>query len=175
MKNPHNIEMVEMSDQTNKPIFMGTVFTLILLLISLSYGLAWAILFLVYTSQYEYDPSCSTLISWDRALYITQFISSGLHIISSVIQLISSSYDIESSIPKYITGCRSCIVYVAGITNLVGINVTYFKHGTIEICADLQKLNLAYIITEWTIMGSFICFVCSICIISLALKKIKAR
>ena len=163
-------EINDTSENKVRTIFMGTFFTILVLLLSLSYGMIWGILFLIYTSQ-DYDPSCENLVSWNKALYIVQFISAGLHLISSIFQLITTSYDRESSIPKYIMGCRSCLVYIAGLTILLGINVSYFSHPDISLCGSLKELNLAYIITEWTILGSCICLVCVVCIFSIIFKK----
>lgn len=156
-----------------KTVVTGTLFTILLLLVSVSYGMTWGILFLVYTNKTEYDESCNNLKSWDKALYILQFISSGLHIISSLFQLIMISYDKESPIPNYIMGCRSCIVYIAGLSILFGINISYFSHENISICKELKTINFAYIITEWVILGSCICLVCVTCIISIIFKRKK--
>ncbi len=170
------------NDETNeenkvKQIFMSTIVTILILLISLSYGMTWGILFVVYTkselSKPDYDESCTNLLSWDEALYIVHFISAGIHIFSSVFQIIATSYNKESSIPTYITGCRSCANYIVGMVILFGINVSYFSHEDISKCGDLQELNLAYLITEWTILGSCICLVCCVCIISIVFKKKK--
>ncbi len=166
-----NRELTDTSENKVRTIFMGTFFTILVLLLSLSYGMTWGILFLIFTEKGEYNPSCDNLISWNKALYIVQFISAGLHLISSVFQLITTSYNRESSIPKYIMGCRSCLVYIAGLSILLGINISYFSHPNIDECGDLKKLNLAYIITEWTILGSCICLVYIVCIISIIFKK----
>lgn len=163
--------LTETSENKVRTIFMGTFFTILVLLLSLSYGMTWGVLFLVYTSEYDYNPSCDNLIKWNKALYIVQFISAGLHLISSVIQLIATSRDRESGIPKYIMGCRSCLVYLAGLTILLGINISFFSHPNIDECGDLKILNLAYIIAEWTILGSCICLVYVVCIFSIIFKK----
>jgi hypothetical protein len=172
-----NPEIAESSENKVRTIFMGTFFTILVLLLSMSYGLIWGILFLVYSgnemAKPDYDISCDSIISWDKALYITQFISAGLHLISSVFQLITTSYDQDSSIPKYIMGFRSCLVYIAGLSILIGINVAYFGHPNMNVCGDLKGLNLAYIICEWTILGSCICLVYVVCIFSIIFKKKK--
>jgi hypothetical protein len=168
-----DVEIAENSERKVRSIFMGTCCTILVLLISVSYGMVWGILFLVWTGREVYDPSCEILVSWDRALYIVQFISAGLHLVSTIFQLISIGYDKESNIPKYIMGCRSCIMFMAGLAILIGINISYFKHDDISLCENLAGLNLAYIITEWTILGSCICFVCILCSISIILKKRK--
>ena len=158
-----------------KTVVTGTLFTILLLLLSVSYGMTWGILFIIYTSKASYDESCNNLMSWDKALYILQFISAGLHIVSSVIQLVMISYDKESTIPNYIMGCRSCLVYVAGLSILLGINISYFSHPNIDICKELKTINFAYIITEWVILGSCIGLVCVVCIISIIFKRRKKR
>lgn len=166
-----NPEINETSENKVRTIFMGTFFTILVLLLSLSYGMIWGILFLIYTSKGNFDESCDNLVSWNKALYIVQFISAGLHLISSVFQLVTTSYDRESSIPKYIMGCRSCLVYIAGLTILLGINISYFSHPDISLCGELKALNLAYIITEWTILGSCICLVYVVCTVTIIFKK----
>jgi hypothetical protein len=170
-----DIEIIETSERKVRSIFMGTCFTILVLLLSVSYGMVWGVLFLVWTSKETYPPQCDELVSWDKALYIVQFISSGLHLVSSIFQLIATSYDRESNIPKYIMGCRSCLVYIAGICILIGINASYFSNPKIDDCRDLKGLNLAYIITEWTILGTCITFVCVVCNVSLLLKKRKNK
>jgi hypothetical protein len=171
MENP---EINDTSENKVRSIFMGTFFTILVLLISLSYGMIWGILFIIFTKRDDnFDSNCDTLISWDKALYIVQFISAGLHLISSIFQLIATSYDRESSIPKYIMGFRSCLVYISGMTILLGISVSYGNLPSNTKCGDLLKLNLAYIITEWTILFSCIFLVCIVCIISIIFKKRK--
>lgn len=163
---------IETSENKIKSIFMGTFFTILVLLLSMAYGMTWGILFLIYTKA-EYPPVCQSIVGWDKALYIVHFISSGLHLVSSIFQLIATSYNKESTIPKYIMGFRSCLNYIAGISILIGINVSYFSNPNIDQCGDLTGLNLAYIITEWTIFGSCILFVCAICIFSMIFKRRK--
>jgi hypothetical protein len=167
------IKIEETTENKVKSVFMGTFFTIIVLLISVSYGMTWGVLFLVWISHTDYHPICETIISWDKALYISQFILAGLHLISSVIQLISSGYDQDSNIPKYIMGCRSCFLFIAGFTILIGINISYFSNEDIALCGDLQKLNLAFIITEWTIISFCFLCVCVVCSLSICLKKRK--
>lgn len=162
------------NEEKFKSIFMGTLCTIILLLISLSYGITWGVLFLIYTKKDEFsNEECQELKRWDRALYIVHFICAFLHLISSVIQLLASAYDKDSNIAQYITFFRSCINYIAGIVILIGINVAYVRLEDTSICGSLSKLNLAYIICEWAIIGFFICFVFVVCIVSLTLKKRK--
>jgi hypothetical protein len=169
----NEIEIVETSERKVRSVFMGTFFTLLVLLISVSYGMTWGVLFVVYIGQNDYHPVCDIIKAWDRALYVVFFISSGLHLISTIFQLIATSYDKDSNIPKYIMGCRSCFSFIAGLTILIGINISYFSNEDISLCADLQTLNLAYIITEWTLMGFCFCCVCVVCSLSICLKKKK--
>ncbi len=156
---------------------MGTCFLILLLLLNMSYGMVWGVLFLVYSGREiksaTYSSTCDTIISWNRGLYILQFISSGLNLISTIFQLISAGCKIESNIPKYIMGCRSCVSYIAGLVILIGINTTYFNHPDMAVCGDLKGLNLAYIISEWTIMGSCCLLVCVVCIFTIILKRRK--
>ncbi len=170
-------ELEENSENRVKKIFMGTFFTILLLLLNLSYGLVWGILFSVYTEKEindpNYDITCNNIVSWDKALYIVQFISTGLHLISSIFQLIATNYDQDSNIPKYLMGIRSCIVYIAGMTILLGINVAYFNHENIDACGSLKSLNLAFIITEWTIYGFCCCLVCVVCVFTIIFKRRK--
>ena len=170
-------EFAENSENRVRSIFMGTFFTLLLLLLNMSYGLMWGILYLVYIDKEinspTYNDSCDQIVSWGKALYIIQFLSTGLHLVSSIFQLIATSYDQDSNIPKYIMGLRSCLVYIAGMTILLGINVAYFNHANMNLCGSLKNLNLTYIITEWTILGLFICLVCVVCIFTIIFKRRK--
>lgn len=170
-------EIAENSEKKVRSIFMSTFFTILLLLLNMSYGMIWGILFLIYTEKEkknpDYDPICNGIVDWDKALYIVQFISTGLHLISSIFQLVAMNYDQDSSIPKYLMGFRSCIVYIAGMTILLGINIAYFNHEDISKCGSLKGLNLAYIITEWTIYGFCICLVCVVCIFTIIFKRRK--
>ena len=70
-------------------------------------------------------------------------------------------------------GCRSCLVFIAGMTILIGITSSYFSNDDITRCGSLANLNLAYIVTEWTLLASCIFFVCLLCSISIILKKKK--
>jgi hypothetical protein len=167
------IEIVETAEHKVRSIFLGTFFTILLLLLSVAYGVTWGVLFVVYINKAVYHPVCSNIISWDTAIYIVQFISAGLHLISTILQLISTSYDKESNIPKYIAGARSCFSFITGLSILVGINISYFSNPHIELCGDLQVLNLAYIITEWIVI-SFCCLcVCIVCAVTICLRKKK--
>ena len=168
---------IQTSEEKFKGIFMGTIFTIVLLLIGLSYGITWAALFIRYTDEnkYQFQEECKILIKWDRALYIVLIITSALHLISSIIQIIASAKNKDSSIPQYITFSRSYINYIAGIVILIGINVEYFNLDQPKLCGKLAKLNLAYIIIEWSMMGIFIGFVLVVCLISLLLKKKKDK
>jgi hypothetical protein len=165
------IEIIESHERKVRSIFMGTFFTLLVLLIGVLYGMMWGILFVTWVSKAVYHPSCLTLISWDKALYVVQFICAGLHLVSTIMQLVSTSYDKDSNIPKYIMGCRSCFSFTAGATILVGITFTYFTNENLDLCGDLKTINLAYIITECTLI-SFCCLcVCVFCSLSLCVKK----
>jgi hypothetical protein len=168
-----DIEIVETTERKVRSVFMGTFFTIIVLLISVSYGMTWGVLFVVWIGRADYHPVCDTIKSWDRALYVVQFIAAGLHLISTIIQLIATGYDKDSNIPKYIMGCRSCFSFVAGLTILIGINISYFTNADISLCGELQALNLAFIITEWTLISFCLCCVCIVCSLSICLKKKK--
>jgi hypothetical protein len=169
------IEIIETAERKVRSIFLGTFFTLLLLLLSVSYGVTWGVLFVVYINKTIYHPACSNIISWDTAIYIVQFISAGLHLISTILQLVSTSHDKESNIPKYIAGARSCFLFITGLSILVGINISYFSNENIELCGELQTLNLAYIITEW-ILISFCCLcVCIVCGVTICHRKKKTN
>jgi hypothetical protein len=172
-----NIEekLYDFEDDKNehlKQIFMGTLFTIILLIISVSYGVTWSVLFIIYIDL-ELPAECDSIKSWDKVLIVVSFISAGLHIISSVIQLIGSAQDVDSNIAKYITTIRSCINCLSGIVLLLAINIEYYSLDNPSICEELATLNLVYIIVEWCLVGFFICFVVVLCVFAMITKKMK--
>ncbi len=187
------IEMVNIKDMKNavsndndeqkennsfRNIFLSSFFTIVILIISVSYGVTWVVLFIVYLKNTESEnlPSvCDALIKWDKVLIIIQLITTSLHFISSIIQLFNSAQGEETadSIVRYITTCRSCINYIAGIVILLAINITYFKIEDASQCGNIGVLNLVYIIIEWCLVGFFICFVIVLCTFAVISKKMK--
>lgn len=167
-----NMEEISDDEDKFKSIFMSTFFTILLLIVSISYSITWAVIFNVYSLK-QYPDECFKLKQWDKTLFIILYITSLLHLVSSIIQIFTYAYNKESNIPQYITFCRSCINYLAGIVILIGINVEYFNIEDPSVCGVLSKINLAYIITEWSIIGLFICLILIVCGISLMLKKRK--
>lgn len=172
-----NVEIKE-NNENLKTIFMGSLFTVVILILSVSYGITWAVLFIIYIDKDELPNQCKSLVAWDKILIIISFITAGLHIISSVIQLVSSAKgdnasNDSSNIVKYITTCRSCINYLAGIVLLLALNIEYFKLDDPSICKSLADLNLIYIIVEWCLVVFFFCFVVVLCVFAVISKKMK--
>jgi hypothetical protein len=165
------IDIIETNEKKSRSLFMNSFLTILVLILSVSYGVMWGTLFLVYTHEINFDAQCLNLVQWDYALTIVQYISAGLHLISTIFQFIASSRNRESNVPKYIMGVRSCLVYVAGLVILIGISVAYSQVKDINLCGNITNLNLAYIIVEWSLFGFCFLFVCVICVASILLKK----
>lgn len=163
-------------DSKTKTLFMGSMFSLIVLLLSVSYTVTWTILFIIFLKD-EYTSECDSIKKWNKALVVISIISITLHIISYTLQFIVTTKGEESSksmtIVKYINTFRSCINYITGIVLLIGINVEYANLETSSTCGRLSVLNMIYIITEWTLIGFFICFVVLLCIFAIISKKMK--
>lgn len=164
-------------DSKTKIIFMGSMFSLIILLLSVSYTVSWTVLFILFLKD-EYTSECDSIKKWNKALVVISIISITLHIISYTLQFIVTTKREESSksmtIVKYINTFRSCINYITGIVLLIGINVEYANlENSSTTCGRLSVLNMVYIITEWTLIGFFICFVVLLCIFAIISKKMK--
>lgn len=145
--------------EENNSVLMGTAATIILFFFSIAYNLIWGVLFIVVTRYQDYKyEECGTLVKWNNALYIMYFIIAFLSLIQFIFQLIQNKYKKDSSIPSIIIGCKSCLNCFGGLTILIGINVEYMKVPIKEDCGSLNKLNLAFIITEWGLYGCFCLF-----------------
>jgi len=169
---------IDGSDQKVTNVLKGTFFTLGLMIVMVSYTLIWAFLFLVYLGFNDIDRVvCKGLIDWNTSLYILYFISSGFNVVSSIIQIIMNSKNLESNIPNYIAGFRSCILFICGLVILIGISYQYvnIKDLAVNKCDGLLSLNLSFIITEWIILVIFLLFVSLFCIIHFVIKKKRGR
>lgn len=160
-------------ENSKKNFLITTISTIIITLISICYSLTWSTLFIYYIEKKTYPPECDSLISWNRALYIVLLMASGLHLISSGVQYVMTTINKDSMIPKYIMTFKSCLNYITGVILLIGVTVEYFGTTNAQSCGQLKTLTFAYIIVEWTIMGSFMLCVCIVCIISSIFKKSK--
>ena len=152
---------------------LTTILSLSFTLLSICYTLVWGIVLLFTIERHSYPSNCKNLVDWGRGLYFIQLLSSFLHLIASIIQLISNYKNVDSAIPKIMMSCKGCINCVIGVIILIGVNVAYFKTKNVKRSESLQKVMLVYIICEWTIMGAFILCVCLVCSISIICKKMK--
>jgi hypothetical protein len=171
--NRNNLGVIAPDHRTIEGTFTGTIWSIMALLLSVSYGVIWGSFFLVYSSRDVYPKTCQTLIKWDQAIYILYFISVSLHLVSTLIQFIVNTRDRESPIPKFITAFRSCLSYLAGMAILIGLTLEYASLEEPEKCGDLAKINMIYIILEWTILLTCVLFVYVVCIVSIFMKKRK--
>ena len=158
-------------------VLKGTFFTLGLMTVMVGYTLVWAFLFYFTIADVSTDLiACKKIIQWNKSLYILYFISSVVNTISSFIQIILNSLNLESNIPNYISGFRSCSVFICGITILCGITDSYISSKNIlGKCDRLLGLNLSYIVTEWVIIGIFVIFVTLFCFIHFVIRKTRGR
>lgn len=154
-------------------LLVTTILSLSFTLLSICYTLVWGLIFLLTIERHSYPSNCKNLVDWGRGLYFIQLLSSLLHLIASIIQLISNYKNYDSAIPKIMMSCKGCINCVIGVILLIGVNVAYFKTKNVKKCDNLQKAMLGYIICEWTIMGGFILCVFLVCSVSIICKKMK--
>lgn len=158
-------------ENSKKNFLITTISTIVVTLIAICYSLTWSTLFIYYIENKEYPPHCNQLKAWDRALYIVLLMSSALHLVSSGVQYVMTTINKDSMIPKYIMTIKSCLNYITGVVFLIGVTDEYFSTLNVDKCGTLKTLTFAYIIFEWTIMGSFVLCVCVVCIISSICKK----
>ena len=161
------------SNSKGSSFLVTTILSMSFTLLSICYTLVWGLIFITTIERNSYPSNCKNLVDWGRGLYFIQLLSSLIHLIASIIQLISNYKNIDSAIPKIMMSCKGCINCLIGVILLIGVNVAYFKTSKVKQCGNLQKAMLGYIICEWTIMGSFILCVCLVCSISIICKRMK--
>jgi hypothetical protein len=66
---------------------------------------------------------------------------------------------------------KSCLGCITSIIILIGITVTYFKFTHLYNCNPLSKLIMAYIISEYSIIGLFALCVYTDCLSSYFCKR----
>ena len=66
---------------------------------------------------------------------------------------------------------KSCLGCITSIIILIGITITYFKFTHHNECNPLSKLIMAYIISEYSIIGLFALCVYTICLSSYFCKR----
>ena len=147
--------------EENNSLLMGTASTVVLFLLSIAYNLIWGVLFLVKIHENNIEKECLTLAKWNKALYIMYFIIASLSLLQFIFQLINNKYKKDSNIPSILIGCKSCLNCFGGLTILIGICVEYFKIEKKDTCGSIWKVNLAFIITEFSLYGLFCLFTLS--------------
>lgn len=140
---------------------MGTAATILLFLSSIAYNLVWGCLFIAMIGYKDFKDQCNTLVQWNKALYIMYFVIASLSLLQFIFQIIQNKYKKDSNIPSIIIGCKSCLNCFGGLSILIGINVEYMRVPIKDECGSLNKLNLAFIITEWGLYGCFCLFTCA--------------
>ena len=165
----NNAHMKESRDKTS--IFLSTISTLIMTFFGIAYSLTWGILFIYYIEKKTYPIECNKLIGWGSVLYWLLLLQSSLHFISSIIKLLSTYLNYDSEIPNYIMMLKSCLGCITSIIILIGITITYFKFTHHNECNPLSKLIMAYIISEYSIIGLFALCVYTVCLSSYFCKR----
>jgi hypothetical protein len=112
---------------------------------------------------------CYYMLQKYPALIIISLIMLG----ATIAMLATVILNYKFKISAHMIGIGGLIGSIAGLTILLGINISYFSHPDISLCGSLKELNLAYIIAEWAILGSCICIVCCVCVVSIIFKKRK--
>lgn len=158
----------KISDDNLKNICLGAPVTISIFLLSVAYNVTWAILFLNNSNLIELQATeeCKSLQNWDFSLSIVLFITSGVHLVSVIMQLI-----LVTSSAYWISCCRACITCVANFVILIGVNIAYFGLESSNGCSDLANLTLYFIIVEWIILGVFICFIIALVLLAIINRK----
>ena len=161
-----------MREPSEKTTILSTISTLVMTLLAIAYSLTWGILFLFYIEKRTYKYECFPLTNWGRVLYWLLLIASGLHFISSIIKLIFTYFNFDSNIPNFIMMIKSCLSCITSIIILFGITSSYFTHDKLHsICKPVSNLILAYIISEYSIIGLFGVCIITVCLSSYFCKK----
>jgi hypothetical protein len=165
-----------MHESTENSTILSIISTLVMTLLAIAYSLTWGILFLFYIERKEYEIECVQFESWGRVLYFLLLIASGLHFISSVIKLVFTYFNFDSNIPNFIMMIKSCLSCITSIIILIGITTYYFTHENLhDQCKPLSKLILAYIISEFAIIGLFGVCIITVCLSSYFCNRKKYR
>ena len=133
------------------------------LLISLGSNIAFIVLFIMYSGEEADNVSCATLINWDKGLYISLIILTAATFIKTCYELSALPETPKSGL----YGTAYCLNTMAGLSCFVcwiGIQAVYFNLEVSGVCNNLGKLNLAYIIFNYAMIGVaflmcfFMCF-----------------
>ena len=161
-----------MREQSENATILSTISTLVMTLLAIAYSLTWGIIFLFYIERKTYEIECYKFENWGRVLYWLLLIASGLHFIASLIKLVFTYSDFDSNIPNFIMMIKSCISCVTSIIILIGITIHYFTNERLhKKCKPLSNLILAYIISEFSIIGLFGVCIAVVCLSSVFCKN----
>ena len=147
-------------------------FIAISMLIGLATNITFISLFVIHSKKYKDSIYCENLIHWDKALWISMIIYSTLSLLSNCIKLATDPDSSGAALTDSCLGCAGTALLVCWI----GIQVVYFNleeplEGTAGVCGSLGKVNLAYIVTQYAMIGLIplmcicgcICAACSGC------------
>ena len=127
-------------------------------LISLGSSITFIVLFIMYTGDEAANVSCHTLINWDKGLYISL-------IITTVASFFKTILIVSGEAKSGLTGAFTCLVATAGLSTFVcwiGVQAVYFNLEVSGVCNNLGKLNFAYIIFTYAMIG--VMFIMCFCV-----------
>ena len=134
------------------------------LLLGIGMNITFIVLFIIHTGKLKDITTCASLISWDKGLYISIIIYTVSSLIGNIYKLQSIGQEINSvtfQFFEFINKASGLSVFVCWI----GIQVVYFNLEVQGSCGTLGKVNFAYIITNYVLMGIVLlsCLICCCC------------
>ena len=137
-----------------REFYSSSFYIIITTIITISYSLLWTILIIVYTEKDSLPSNCNKLIRCNRVIYSFLILSIIITLITSIIQLVNSNFNLIAKLLLI----KTLYHYIVGLSIVIAITVIYYKTDDVELCDKMRKVDYAYIITEWIIVGS-----CSLC------------
>jgi hypothetical protein len=124
-------------------------------------NLTWAILYTIYLKNVDFDDNrCSNVVNWNKTFMIISYIGAGVDFIRLITYICVK--DSESTIISFLMNLKLCGLGIASFVVLIGITATFKNDNILPYCENLNNLNLAFVITEWSLLGLICCGSCLI-------------
>ena len=154
-------------DLVNNSLFSYFIFILVIL-----YNTSVGTVFYYYILQEDYTKNCTSLINWNTALIFYHYISGSFSLITLLLQIFKKEY--ISQIPLFMI--RISLICISEITIFIGININvltkYLDNNLILFCGDsISRLNVIYLILEWSLLIIIISITIILCICTLKIKR----
>ena len=137
-----------------REFYSSPFYIIITTIITIAYSLIWTILIIVYTEKDSLPSNCTNLIRCNRVIYSFLLLSIIITAVTSIIQIVYPNFTFIARLLLL----KTLYHYIVGLSIVIAITVIYYRTDEVETCDKMRKVDFAYIITEWIIVGS-----CSLC------------